>query len=241
MPGSAVVRTGARASALQSLLNRAGYSAAATALPPPRLVQLSATLRDEIDKLYRALGGTQPAPRLQPGPWDLTFDDGLVVELDEELHFNRYRKATLDTTWTVKLPWQTEYLKYSEREAACLAAARWGKRWTNPSCEQLFGSADEPGTFDSGGAPRWKQRALYDAIKDAAALCATDWRLTRLATVDIVNGVRLGAALGGRDAIDLDALREFVANRSTTWVSSRLVGGDDGTRTHDPLLAKQVL
>jgi len=24
-------------------------------------------------------------------------------------------------------------------------------------------------------------------------------------------------------------------------VSSRLVGGDDGTRTHDPLLAKQVL
>ena len=31
------------------------------------------------------------------------------------------------------------------------------------------------------------------------------------------------------------------ANRGSPDKRGRLVGGDDGTRTHDPLLAKQVL
>ena len=102
---------------------------------------------------------------LRPGPWDLAFEGNLFVELDEELHFNRYRSVTLEPAWAVELPWRRDYMSFSvEHEPACLAAARWGKRWTNPSCERIFGPADPPGTFGVVGAPRWKQRALYDAM-----------------------------------------------------------------------------
>lgn len=177
---------------------------------------LSSDLRGHVTDLYRALGGTDASPRLRPGAWDLVFEGGLVVELDEELHFNRYRKATLEPAWTAALPWRRDYLSFSlDHEPACLAAAQWGKRWTNPSCERLFGPADPPGTFDAVGAPRWKQRALYDAMKDAAALDFQDMRLARLATVDVIGGLHIESALEGYASLDPEALREFVERRST--------------------------
>jgi uncharacterized integral membrane protein (TIGR00698 family) len=37
----------------------------------------------ELLALYRRLGGLLEAPVLRPGAWDLTFEGGLVVELDE--------------------------------------------------------------------------------------------------------------------------------------------------------------
>jgi hypothetical protein len=43
-------------------------------------------------------------PPLRPGAWDLVFADGLVVELDEELHFNRYRAQSLQNEWATDLP-----------------------------------------------------------------------------------------------------------------------------------------
>lgn len=61
---------------------------------------------------YRKLEGIQTQPRLAPGKWDLSFRD-LVVELDEELHFNRYRLVTLSQDWSEVLPWATEYRAFS--------------------------------------------------------------------------------------------------------------------------------
>jgi hypothetical protein len=52
-------------------------------------------------------------------------------------------------------------------------------------------------------------------MKDAAALGSRGMRLARLATVDVIAGVRLGSALEGRGSLDPDALRELVARRST--------------------------
>lgn len=192
-----------------------GYKPAGS-LPGPRANDLSPERLEHLSYLYRALGGTNASPQFRPGGWDLAFEGGLVVELDEELHFNRYRRITLQPEWTVDLPWRRDYVAFTvEHEAECLAAARWGKRWTNPSCEALFGTADPPGTFRSVGAPRWKQRALYDALKDAAALDASTIHLARLATVDLVGEVCLGAVLEGRAPIDLDALLQLLKERST--------------------------
>lgn len=160
------------------------------------------------------LGGNAGFDRFRPGAWDLAFEDGLVVELDEQLHFNRYRATTLHEEWARFLPWRGSYLVYcQEREADCLTDGGWGKRWTNPSCERLFGPADPPGTFQAGGAPRWKQRALYDALKDAVALASTTVRLARLAIYDEVEGVELDAALEGRAEIDPMAAVSFTQSR----------------------------
>lgn len=209
-----MVTTGARAETLSTLLERCGYKRARAAPPPPQLDRLSIAAQDRVRDVYSALGGSANEPKFRPGAWDLAFDDGLVVELDEELHFNRYRAITLAQPWANVLRWHEDYLGYTVAyEEACLAAARWGKRWTNPSCERMFGPADPPGTFGSVGAPRWKQRALYDAMKDIACLDSAGLQLVRLATVDFIGSSRLQDVLSAGHSPDLDALCELVERR----------------------------
>ena len=211
-----VVRTGARAAALERLLLGLGFQTALIKPPGPDLARVPSDQADRIIDVFRSLGGGSDPVRLRPGNWDLAFTGGLVVELDEELHFNRYRRVTLEPEWAKVLPWRDDYIRYSVSfEADCLAAAKWGRRWTNSSCESLFGVAGDPGDFARGGAPRWKQRALYDAMKDHHAITNGDVRLVRLATVDIVGEAVLGDALAGRAKIDLDDLRRLVDGRST--------------------------
>jgi hypothetical protein len=173
--------------------------------------------RAELIELYQALGGKEPIRALRPGAWDLAFIGGLVVELDEELHFNRYRLRTLQAPWNARLPWHDAYLDLCDRhEQACLGAGRWGKRWTSRSCESMFGPPGEAGVLEGAGAPRWKQRALYDAIKDIAALTSNALHLVRLSVWDTIDDVRLGDALSGGAPIDDERLRELVAERTTS-------------------------
>lgn len=198
---------------LRLLLVEAGLQ---PATPPPAPRTRDLDLAADIVGLYRALGGTQEEPSLRPGAWDLAFEGNLVIELDEELHFNRYRAATLDPAWTASLPWREDYLCYCvDREPVCLSAATWGKRWTNPSCERLFGEGGAPGDLSGAGAPRWKQRALYDAIKDAAAAVGAV-RLARVATVDVVAGVPLGDVLEGRVEVEPEVVVGLVTERFTS-------------------------
>lgn len=173
--------------------------------PRPQLADLSDPLADELPGLYRRLGGAQEAPTLRPGAWDLTFGGSLVVELDEELHFNRYRALTLSASWAADLPWTAEYRAYCEQqEGDCPSAGTWGKRWTNPFCDRVSARAAGPvGELDGEGAPRWRQRALYDAMKDAAPSIDLGVCMARVSVHDTLDGVRLwdvldGFASGGR-------------------------------------------
>lgn len=161
-----MVRTGARAAALSAALGAAGFDVAEQGPPAPRLDFLSEDLRTAVMALYRDLGGQQQQPTLRPGAWDITLTAGVVVELDEELHFNRYRTTTLAQPWARSLPWQDPYRTMCDQhETDCVAAGSWGKRWTNESCERMFGTAAPAARLEAhGGAPRWKQRALYDAV-----------------------------------------------------------------------------
>lgn len=180
------------------MLAAAGHRQAVLKVPAPRLPDLTPDLAEHIKDLLEVLGGDHDAAtRLRPGSWDLALDGGLLVELDEELHFNRYRGHTLQAPWANELPWTKPYLEYCNlEEERCLAAAKWGQRWTNPSCERMFGVASQPGDFDDGGgAPRWKQRALYDAVKDAFAMSQSEHRLARVSVHDIVDGTTLEQVL----------------------------------------------
>lgn len=140
-----------------------------------------------------------------------------MVELDEELHFNRYRSVTLEAADAGKLPWQDAYIDFCARyEEHCLRAGKWGKRWTTPSCEATFGAAGDPGALQEAGAPRWKQRALYDAFKDIAAADSHRWHLARISVWDKIDGVRLGDALSAGAPVDPVQLRDLVIRRTTS-------------------------
>jgi hypothetical protein len=139
----------------------------------------------------------------------------VLVELDEELHFNRYRLAALDSDWARPLPWHEAYVRHCERmEAHCLTAGSWGKRWTNPSCDAMFGVGDPPGQLLLKGAPRWKQRALYDAMKDAYAVSSTSQRIARVSVHDKVSEVTLGDVLEGRASVAPDEVLALIGRRT---------------------------
>jgi hypothetical protein len=210
-----VVRTGRRILAFEALLLEANVQLAHTKPPAPRIGSLTSEWVERIYLLYREFGGRDQRPVLRPGPWDLALNDGLVIELDEELHFNRYRQATLSPFWAQSLPWHNDYVAYCRtREAECLAGGQWGKRWTNQSCERMFGPADSPGTLEHRGAPRWKQRALYDALKDAYALSGVGPALARVSIYDRVGESDIAAIVDGSASVEADVILKWLADRT---------------------------
>ena len=155
---------------LADLLVSAGFQ---IERPGPKCDALiaSSSIRDSLDVMYRALGGTQEEYPRRVGRWDLAFGD-VLVELDEEQHFNRYRAQTLSSpiyhncSAFVVVDYQTQC---HHRERECVAKCHGGY-WTNPSCERQFGPADPIRTFREFGSPRCKQRAFYDLLKDASVV-----------------------------------------------------------------------
>jgi hypothetical protein len=125
-----------------------------------------------VDEVYRKLGGVLPSLELKLGRWDMEFD-GVAVELDEYLHFNRYRAVTLECPIYGQLSGfpLAPYREYcAVFEACCLDAGGYGGKWSNKSCERQFGHGSQPTDLSGGGAPRWKQRAFYDFVKDLCPL-----------------------------------------------------------------------
>ena len=207
---------GDRATALRDLLRTAGHRVGKCRLPLPSSDTLpSAQLAAALD-VYRQLGGIQTSPRLRPGNWDLGCD-AFAVELDEDLHFNRYRKLTLShqAYGPPSFP-ANDYSELCERfEAQCLAKGRGQARWTSPATERQFGAAGPRGVLAGPGAPRWKQRALYDFVKDLAPL---------------VGGPSV-ARIGVWEALDVDGvpiridalLRSGVRDRKAAGILAALV------------------
>lgn len=94
---------------------------------------MSGEVAQSVLDRYRALGGAQETPRLRPGKWDFVLE-GFVLELDEDLHFNRYRATTLDDPLYDALPTfpLARYRAFSrEREVECLSAGSY--EWSRNS------------------------------------------------------------------------------------------------------------
>lgn len=177
---------------------------------------LPESVRAEMVDLYRALGGTAGYLDFTSGKWDFATADGLFIEFDEQLHFNRYRQVADRLTWSRRLPWSTAYLHYSSaHEDQCLKAGSYGGKWTSPSTEGMFGQAAPPGVLEGNGSPRWKQRALYDAVKDAFALHGREISLVRVSLHDEIGGLGVHQALKPRGSgLDPVALRDFLEVRA---------------------------
>lgn len=205
-----------RQARLAGLLADLGRRESTERRPAPRLDTIPPLAAERVRELYRALGGGgEEFVAFRPGPWDIVLADGVLVELDEEQHFNRYRRTTLEPDWAETLPWASAFREYcDEREEAALRKAKRGGYWASPSTERMFGPAATPGEFTGNGAPRWKQRALYDAMRDALA-ASGEVRLARVAVWDAVGDSTLARVLDGRVEPDHDALAELVAARTT--------------------------
>jgi len=139
----------------------------------PKLADLKISKwNSEADNIYRKLGGLLETFPLNLRKWDIEFN-GQAIELDEQLHFNRYRYYTLDSVAYnslnafPKVRYQ-EYCTVYENE--CFKAGKYGGKWSNPSCDKQYGLASLPGDLREPGPSRWKQRAYYDFIKDLSPL-----------------------------------------------------------------------
>lgn len=176
---------------LERILKHSGHLVNANHLPYLTKSQLdSCAYAGEILRIYnKCLGGVQETFPANLRRWDIVAD-GIAIELDEEQHFNRYRNWTLQSTVYNELrnfP-LAEYRRYcEEHESECLQKARSGGWWSNPKCKSQFGEASPPGVLDDKGAPRWKQRAFYDFLRDLTPLVIKDVPFARVSVWDRVD------------------------------------------------------
>lgn len=180
-----------------------------------RTHDLPSTVRAEIVNLYRELGGVLDIQDFKSGKWDIVCKDGLTFEVDEDLHFNEYRAATFRGSWASQLPWRESYMNFSARfREKCLGAGGYGGKWQNPSTDKMFGGSDPAKTFTNLGSSRWKQRALYDSVKDAYAIYTSGASLVRISIHDEIDGVNVGLALNKGHTLNPDGLRTLIEQRT---------------------------
>lgn len=160
---------GLRQDRFAEILADAGIARSETRLPVPTLESIAAAeLASLVTEMYRRLGGVNTTPRVKPGGWDVATPRG-AWELDEEQHFNRYRLVTLRSDVYRRLASfdNATYRRYSRaHEDRCLRKAGSRGYWSSTSSVVEFGPGEEPGVLSGAGAPRWKQRAFYDFVKD---------------------------------------------------------------------------
>jgi hypothetical protein len=214
-------RSGSRARALKRLLARVGDVAPKPTFPRPKWTDLvHADLDGVVLDVYAKLGGVDGEMQMAAGSWDLQFGD-VVVELDEENHFNRYRATTLDAdiyalVRHVDMP---DYRHWcATKEAACLT---YGRYWTSASTERQFGPSGPPGDLSGGGSPRWKQRAFYDFVKDLAPACLS----LSVARLSIYDEMTCGSRILSVGDVLVDGLDGSEADLWAAAIADRVGGG----------------
>ena len=118
----------------------------------------------------------------------------LIIELDEELHFNLYRAVTLGSpNYAALLPRfpVAQYTQFcTQHQNACLSRGCFGGYWQNKASVAQFGPAAPPGILAGNGSSRWKQRAIYDYYRDMLPLIFANISISRIAIWDQLNSGR---------------------------------------------------
>lgn len=124
-------------------------------------------LDNEVMSIYKKLGGTQYEYPINY-TWDIKYPD-FCIELDEQLHFNRYRLTTLESEIYSNYKYFSidNYKSYCQLyEDKCLASGKYGHKWKSKSSEKFFLNSSPDGIIEGNGSSRWRQRAFNDFLKD---------------------------------------------------------------------------
>ena len=176
-----------REKTLKKILSDAGYSVPDDAQKcyPERSDVVNSDFASDVTDVYQKLGGVLPAfPQNRLRRSDVQIEN-VAIELDEENHFNRYRRDTLSANAYSNLNRFpiNEYRNYcNEYEKEC---STHGRYWTTPSSERQFGASSPNGDLEGNGSSRWKQRAFYDFVKDLSPILL-DVRLARISIWDTI-------------------------------------------------------
>lgn len=208
--------TGIRASTLRTSLLAAGYELTDRNDDDAAITDdLPSAVRQDLVGLYRHLGGVLDLSDFAAGEWDFNLAGGFKIELDEYMHFNRYRAEACSGPWAQDVPWRGAYREYSEQyEYKCLQIRLPGS-WANKSSDSMFGGSDPLGVMGELGPSRWKQRALYDAVKDAYA-CHRNLSVARISVTDTINGISVQRELKKGRLLDPEGLRTLLDARTVT-------------------------
>ena len=163
---------GKKEEALRQLLGGQGDDQERRIAWPIREDVLASSYFNLVVDMYRHLGGVLKDFHLNLRSWDMSIGN-LAVELDEQLHFNRFRAETLKSEVYAALPQfpLAAYRGYCDRhEQACIRAGKHGGKWTSESSEKQFGPSPSRGDLTGAGPARWRQRAFYDFVKDLSPL-----------------------------------------------------------------------
>ena len=186
----------------------------------PELVRLlNSNYYDAIMEAYQDLGGDFTNFPPQIGAYDISTES-FDIELDEYLHYNRYRQSTLESPIYIMLP-QFPLELYcawcapgQEAEIKCLHAGSHGGKWSTPSSERQFGISNAPGDLSGSGSSRWKQRAFNDYRKDVLSL-VINRPLVRISVYDKIGDYTVEQILDSPNYMDF-------APQVIAFVESRL-------------------
>ena len=126
-------------------------------------------LYSTAEEVFKSLGGINMDIPANLG-MHLQYQ-GLLIQIDDELHFNRYRKISLESSFYkdhsgFKV---LEYLRNCRiEEKECIKSGLAGSNWHNPKAKKMFGDSEEPGdlSMERNGSSAWKLRAWIDFIQD---------------------------------------------------------------------------
>lgn len=145
---------------------------------------------NELLRVYKKLGGILDEIPNQYTRFDIITTEG-IIELDEERHFNQYRKTTLSSRIYQNLNnFETKEYKSlcQTKETACWNASNYRGNWTTSSSEKQFGISNLEGNLMGPGSARWKQRAFYDFMKDSLNLIFPEIKLVRISIYETIGG-----------------------------------------------------
>ncbi|PSL07417.1 hypothetical protein [Cecembia rubra] len=122
-----------------------------------------------INEVFDALGGKGVRPLLEKLKFDFKVNRYVFI-YDDEVHFNRYRLATLKTSTyeAFSFPWLDTYKRLCRiYEKECQKAGMQERIWFGPPIgEKVFGKSEEPGDLSGNGSSGWKLNAYNDAQYD---------------------------------------------------------------------------
>lgn len=158
---------------LQEELNKQNFLHTKEKLPQLSTAKImQSAYRKKAETVFESLQGIKMRV-----PEDMNYHlqyRNLLIQYDDELHFNRYRKISLEAELYEDFKGFKLFDYKSlcrKREQDCLKVGLANGFWHNSDSEKLFGESEEEGdlSLERNGSSAWKYRAWRDYLQDLSS------------------------------------------------------------------------